>query len=483
MRASKLACHDGGDEGQDDFGDEAVHHGREGEAEHEGHGELEQVALQLPASHRRTRSARPMRLSARRLALEVVRRVTDEGAFSNVVLPTLLERSRMNPMDRELATELAYGTLRRLLPIDHSLGPFLNKPLQDAPPRARAALRVGAYQVLFTRIPDHAAVTETVGLVSPSERGFVNAVLRRMTSEGVRWPTGVSAEAVAARVGLAAWAVRELRRLVGDQAEEAAGALASQAPLTLRTNPCRTTVETLEERLRAAGQEPVRGRIHPGSLRLRRGRPETLPGFGEGWFAIQDEASSWVVDVLDPRPGERIVDVCAAPGGKAADIGCRGGSVVAADVSIQRIRLVAETASRLGVRMLLLSQDAARPALRGGVDRVLVDAPCSGIGAARRRPELLWRPRRSNLRSLARLQVRIAVGAASLLRPGGVLVYSACTFPSAETAGVCRALVEGVPDLRPEPFPGPDGNAVTEARLWPHIHGTDVMFVARFRRK
>jgi 16S rRNA (cytosine967-C5)-methyltransferase len=413
----------------------------------------------------------------------VVRRVTDEGAFSNVVLPALLDRSRLKPMDRELATELAYGTLRRLLPIDHALGPFLNKPLRDAPPRARAALRVGAYQLLYTRIPDHAAVTETVGLVSPSERGFVNAVLRRLVTEGVSWPTGVSAEAVAARVGLAAWAVRELRQHVGDDAEEAAAALADQASLTLRTNPCRTTVDTLEARLRAEGHEPVPGRIHPGSLRLRRGRPEALPGFREGWFAVQDEASSWVVDVLDPQPGDRIVDVCAAPGGKAGDIACRAGSVLASDLSPKRIERVAETAMRLGVRMLLLVQDAARPALGGGADRVLVDAPCSGIGAARRRPELLWRPRQAELGSLARLQVGILAGAASLLRPGGVLVYSVCTFPSAETEDVCRALVERVRDLHPDPFTGPDGSEVTRARLWPHVHGTDAMFAARFRRK
>jgi 16S rRNA (cytosine967-C5)-methyltransferase len=417
------------------------------------------------------------------LALEVVRRVTDEGAFSNVVLPALLERSTMKPADRELATELSYGTLRRLLPLDHALASFLNKPLPDAPPRARAALRLGAYQLLYTRIPDHAAVAETVGLVSRSERGFVNAVLRRMTAEGVRWPTGSSAEAVAVRVGLAAWAVRELRRQIENDAEEAAAALANQASLTLRANPCRTSVPALEARLRDAGHEPVRGRLHPGSLRLSRGRPTALPGFGEGLFAVQDEASSWVVDVLDPQPGERIVDVCAAPGGKAADIACRAGSVVAADVSIQRLGLVDETASRLGVRTLLLTQDATRPAVRDGVDRILVDAPCSGIGAARRRPELLWRPRRIDLRSVARLQVRIAAAAASLLRPGGVLVYSVCTFPAEETTGVCRAVLERVPGLVPDHFLGPGGHDVTEARLWPHIHGTDAMFVARFRRK
>ena len=412
-----------------------------------------------------------------------MRRVTDEGAFSNVVLPALLERSTIGAGDRELATELGYGTLRRLLPLDHALAPLLTKPLEKAPPRARAALRVGAYQLLFTRIPDHAAVTETVGLVSPSERGFVNAVLRRLAAEGVRWPTGTSAEAVAARVGLAPWAVRELRRQLGEEAEEAAVALAAQAPLTLRTNPCRTTVELLEERLRAERRAPERGLIHSGSLRLRGGAVHRLPGFREGWFAVQDEASSWVVDVLEPQPGERILDACAGPGGKAADIACRAGSVVAADVSRNRIRLVAETASRLGVRALLLTQDAARPALRDGFDRVLVDAPCSGLGAARRRPELLWRPQRSELPSLARLQLRIAATAASLLRPGGVLVYSVCTFPSVETDRICGRLLERFPDLELFPFRASGATEDWQARLWPHRHGTDAMFVARFQRK
>jgi 16S rRNA (cytosine967-C5)-methyltransferase len=188
-----------------------------------------------------------------------------------------------------------------------------------------------------------------------------------------------------------------------------------------------------------------------------------------------------VVDVLDPRPGERILDACAAPGGKATDIACRAGSVVAADLSEPRTRLVARAARRLGARVLVLVQDAARPALREGFDRVLVDAPCSGVGSARRRPELLWRTERRRLSGLARLQVRLAAGAASLLRPGGVLVYSVCTFPRAETDAACRAL-RAKASLRPEAFPGPDGEAGERVRLWPHRHGTDAMFVARFVR-
>ena len=409
--------------------------------------------------------------------------MTDEGAYSNRLLPTLLDRTGLSLPDRQLTTELAYGTLRRMLPIDHVLEPLLQRPLEAAPTTARAALRVGAHQLLHTRIPAHAAVAETVGTVPRPHRGFVNAVLRRLAAGPPRpLPVGEDDEAVAVRTGLAPWAITELRRLLGDEAEPTARALASPGPLTLRTNPCRTSAESPVERLTGSGHPVDRGGLHPGSLRLAGAAPASLPGYEEGWFAIQDEASAYVVDVLDPRPGESVLDACAGPGGKAGDIACRVRAVVAADLTEPRIRLVRETAERLGVRALLLVQDAAHPALRGGFDRVLVDAPCSGIGAARHRPELLWRPESRRLSALARLQVRITLGAASLLRPGGVLVYSVCTFPRAETDAACDALLGKAPRLRPDPFAGPDGELAPRTRLWPHRHGTDAMFVARFVR-
>ena len=417
------------------------------------------------------------------MALKAVRRVTDEGAYSNLVIPALLSRSGLPPRDRDLAAELAYGTLRRLLRIDHALAPLLDRPLSQASPAARAALRLDAHQLLFMRIPDHAAVSETVALLPARERGFANAVLRRLAREGAPEPSGEGAGSISLRTGLVRWAVEELQRLVGEEAEAAAAALADHGPLTLRTNPCRTTVERLEAALRAAGLDPEPGRLHPGSLRLRGGAPTELPGFAEGWFAVQDEASTYVVDVLAPQPGERILDAAAAPGGKASDVACRAGAVVAADVSERRTRLVEGAAGRLGVRVLPVVQDAARPALReGAFDRVLLDAPCSGIGAARRRPELLWRPTAADARKLGRLQRSLLGGLVPLVRPGGLLVYSVCTFPRVETDEVCDDLLTRFPDLRPDPFRGPDGGEVVRARLWPHRHGTDAMFVARFRR-
>lgn len=423
--------------------------------------------------------------TARSVALDVVRRVADEGAYSNLAMSRTLARAGLGERDAALATELARGTLRRLVSIDHALAPLLDRPLERAPRPARALLRLGAYQVLFTRIPPHAAVSETVALAGPRHRGFVNAVLRRLSVEGWRAPEGDSDQDVSARTGLAPWAVGELRRLLGGEAEVAARALAEPARVTLRANTCRVAVDALEHALRGAGAViEGRGTVHEGSLLLGAGTPSGLPGFAEGWFAVQDQASSLVVRVLDPRPGERILDACAGPGGKAAHAACLvspGGVLVAADRSAARSALVREALQRLRVRGQVVVQDARRPAVRGPFDRVLVDAPCTGIGSARRRPELLWRPSRDQLSRLARLQVAIVAASTELLRPGGRLVYSVCTFPRAETDAACDAILRVRPDLEPDELVGPEG-ASTRIRLWPHRHGCDAMFVAGFRK-
>ncbi len=425
------------------------------------------------------------RPTARTVALDVLRRVTEQDAYSNLALGSALERAHLSHRDAALATELAYGTIRRLVPLDHALGAKVDRPLASTPNQALAALRLGAYQLLYTRIPAHAAVAETVGLAPPRQRGFVNAVLRRVAAEESTPPQGSSDEAVALRTGLAEWAVRELRGLVPDEVEAAAGALAERAPLTLRANTCRASVEELERCLSDARVETERGTLHPDSVLVHGGAPAELPGFAEGWFAVQDQASSFVVRVLDPQPGERVLDACAGPGGKAGHVACLVGAegrTVAADVSATRAGLVRAAAERLGVRELVLVQDGRRPALREGFDRVLVDAPCSGIGSARRRPELLWRAKRTDVPGLSRLQVGIATAAAELLRPGGRLVYSVCTFPRAETDAVCDAILRRRPDLEPEPIQGPDSPA-ERVRLWPHRHGCDAMFIASFRKK
>jgi 16S rRNA (cytosine967-C5)-methyltransferase len=423
--------------------------------------------------------------TARAVAIDVVRRVADEGAYSNRLLPSALARSGLDERDRGLATELAYGTLRHVPALDAAIGARAARPIAAMTPGARAALRVGAYQLLHTRIPPHAAVGETVGAVVARERGFVNAILRRLASDPPAPPRKQDDRGVSLRTGMAPWAVAELRRLLpADEVEPAALAFGERGPLALRVNTCRATLEDVESALADAGAEPTRGAVHAGTLLLEGGDPTRLPGWDEGAFAVQDQASAFVVETLGVRPGERVYDACAAPGGKAALLACLvggDGSAVAADAHPARAALIPPVLARLGVRAHVLAQDARAPALRGPFDRVLVDAPCSGIGSARRRPELLWRPEREELSRLARLQVAIVGASADLVAPGGRLVYSVCTFPRAETDAACDAIVRQRPDLRPVETDGPDGPALRH-RLWPHRHGTDGMFVAAFER-
>lgn len=426
-----------------------------------------------------------MKQTARTVALEAIRRVTDEGAYSTIVIPGALRRSRLDERDRAFATELAFGTIRRLPSIDWALDQVASRPVGRMSPSARTVLRLGAYQVLFTDVAPHAAVGETVGLARDRERGFVNAVLRRLASEPPSWPAGDDAADLSVRTGMSAWAVQELGHLLpSDEVEPAAEALASKALLCLRTNTVVTTPERFEQALREAGHEPRPAPLDATCFLLEGGDPARLPGFDDGWFAVQDQASAFVVRALDPQPGDRVLDACAAPGGKtayAAALVGPSGLVVGADLHAGRVGLISRGTRRLGVPALVLAQDATAPALSGSFDRILIDAPCSGLGSARRRPELLWRNKKEALSKLARSQVEIVSALLGLLAPGGRIVYSVCTFPRAETDAAVDAIVRHRPDLEPAMIEGPDGPAA-RIRLWPHRHGSDGMFIAAFTK-
>ena len=427
-----------------------------------------------------------MTQSARSVALEAIRRVTDEGAYSTIVVPGALRRSRLDERDRAFATDLAFGTIRHLVSIDWALDEVASRPVVRMTTSTRTALRLGAYQVLFTDVAPHAAVGETVGLARDRERGFVNAVLRRLATDPPTWPTGDDDAAVAVRTGTAPWAVQEMRRLLpAVEVESAARALASRAPLCLRANTAVITPERFEGTLHDAGRESTPAALDPTCFLLDREDPARLPGYEEGWFAVQDQASAFVVRALDPKPGERVLDACAAPGGKtayAAALVGADGLVVGGDRHAGRVGLIRRASDRLRVHPLVLAQDATAPALGGRFDRILVDAPCTGLGSARRRPELLWRAKKRELSRLARTQVEIVSTLTDLLAPGGRIVYSVCTFPRAETDAAADAIVRHRPDLTPTSIDGPDGVAA-RVRLWPHRHGSDGMFIAAFTRE
>ena len=216
--------------------------------------------------------------TARSVAVETVRRVTDEDAYSTRVLPALLERSRLAPRDRALATELALGTLRHIPGLDRAIGQRASRSVARMSPGARAALRLGAYQLLFMRIPRHAAVSESVDLATPRERGFVNAILRKIADDPPTPPTGATDEDIFIRTGMSPWAVRELRRILGDdEAEVAAEAFGERGLLSLRTNTCKTTVEAFVRGLRASGHTPRPAQLHPDCVLLDGGDPIQAP--------------------------------------------------------------------------------------------------------------------------------------------------------------------------------------------------------------
>lgn len=370
-------------------------------------------------------------LPARRVAVDALLRI-DEGAYANLVLPPMLERSGLDRRDRAFVTELVYGSTRMRRACDWLVDRLVERPLE---PEVRAVLRLGAYQLSFLGTPPHASVSATVDVAPQRARGLVNAVLRRLAREPApRWPDP------ATRLSYPDWIVRRLAEDLGVEAAQAALEQMNVAP-------------------------PV---------------TERADGY------VQDEASQWVAAFVGAGPGERVGDLCSAPGGKATAMAAAGPAlVVAADVSSTRAHLVAKNVARLRQdNVAVVTADATAPPLRPGtLDRVLVDAPCSGLGVLRRRPDARWRVEPGDVERLADLQRRLLDAAVALLRPGGLLVYSVCTLTMAETVGIDRWLASTHPRLDQVPPPGPPWTALGRgARLLPQDAGTDGMFVVGLRR-
>jgi 16S rRNA (cytosine967-C5)-methyltransferase len=372
------------------------------------------------------------------VALDVLDRIESGGAYANLVLPGELERSPLDERDRRFVTDLVYGTTRMRRACDALVDRFLARPPAG---RARSALRLGAYQLAFAGVPAHAAVDETVAVSPRPARGLVNAVLRRVASAPgqMAWPDD------ATRLSVPDWV---LDRLVADLGRDRA--LAALAAM----NEPAAVVE----------------------------RPD---GY------VQDRASQQVAGAVGARPGERVLDLCAAPGGKATVLAAAGARVVAADVRPRRAGLVQANARRLGLAagVAVIVADGTRPPLRAGTfDRVLVDAPCSGLGTLRRRADLRWRVEPSSVDQLAALQRRLLAAAADLVRPGGTLTYSVCTLTAAESLDVDGWLADHRPDLVPTPAaPADPPDAGWEAWgrgavLLPQTSGTDGMCLFRYTR-
>lgn len=368
--------------------------------------------------------------SARRVALDALERIDREGAYANLVLPALLQRSDLVERDRRFVTDLVYGTTRMRRACDFLVDRFLSRPPTS---RVRNALRLGAYQLVFAQVAPHAAVGETVAVAPRSARGLVNAVLRRVATSPVTWPDD------ATRYSVPDWV---LDRLSTDLGPERAG----------------VALEAMN----------------------RPGTPTERP---DGY--TQDLASQMVARVLGAREGERILDVCAAPGGKSTALAEAGTWVAAADVRWRRAGLVQANARRLGLadRVATVVADGRRPPwAAASFDRVLVDAPCSGLGTLHRRADLRWRVEEAAPERLAELQLRLVDESVARLRRGGTLAYSVCTLTAAESLGVDGSVADEHPELVPlEPPPEPWEPWGRGAILLPQTAGTDGMCLFRYR--
>ena len=451
-----------------------------------------------PPVRRAARSYRPPPSDpARMAAYDVLVAVRDRDAYANLVLPGLLRERRLDTRDAAFATELAYGTLRGQGLYDAVLQACVDRPLAQVDPPVRDLLRLGAHQILRMRVPTHAAVSATVDLarriLSAGPVGFVNAVLRKVSAKDLdTWlaelePADDPLAALALRHSHPRWIASAFRDSLGGDVEETGRALAA--------DDTRPEVHLVARRMSrddlAEASKGAAGPWSPYAVRLSEGDPGDIAAVRDGRAGVQDEGSQLVALALAraelDRRDEIWVDLCAGPGGKAALLDTlareRGARLLAFELQHHRSRLVA----RAGLPNVVTA-DARRPPLAdGAADRVLLDAPCSGLGALRRRPEARWRRQPSDLPALTKLQGELLDAAVALVRPGGLLAYVTCSPHLAETVVPVADVLRRHPhleqvDARPL-LPGvPDLGAGPAVQLWPHRHGTDGMFLSVLRK-
>ena len=436
---------------------------------------------------------------ARLTAYDVLHGVSSRDAYANLLLPQLLrERAAdLSPRDAAFATQLAYGTLRATGTLDAILAGLVSRPLDELEPELRDLLRLGAYQVVDLRVPAHAAVDTTVALaraiVGTGASGLVNAVLRKVAAGGTRaeWveALGVTGdERLSLLTDHPQWIIDAWRDALRSDAELEDALLADdEAP------EVHLVARSVDRATLIASSDGLPGPWSPYAVRLEGGDPGLLAEVRSGAAGVQDEGSQVAALALVRAPLEgpdaAWLDMCAGPGGKAALLAAvrpEGARLTAADRSEHRVGLVASALRDAEDVDVLVTDGRTGPWEPGSFDRVLLDAPCTGLGALRRRPEVRWRRTPEDVAPLAELQRELLDAALVAVRPGGVVAYVTCSPHTAETVDVVAAAAarDDVEVLPVAPlFPGvPDAARGDAWQLWPHRHGTDAMFVALLRR-
>jgi 16S rRNA (cytosine967-C5)-methyltransferase len=442
---------------------------------------------------------------ARTVAWRIVRTVHRDGAWTGPAVDRALSASRLDARDRAFASNLAFQTLRWEGTLDWALGHVVRRGLRSVDDDVLDLLRCGAWQLLFGRMPDRAAVSATVDVaraqLGARVVGFVNGVLRNLARRRstLPWPPDDSAAGRALRLGYPRWVVDEADARFGPSADGELDAGNQPPELTVRTTGAADAADVLT----AAGAAVRPGRLAPDAVHVDGIAPAEVLRHAPR-AVIQDEASMVVGRVAaaafargrgngaDPGADRlRVLDVCAAPGGKSTHLAALGCTVVAADRSVDRLALVGDLGRRLDLPLALVAADGARPPWRAGAfDGVLLDAPCSGLGVVRRRPELRWRRDAGDIASLAALQARLLAASATAVGDGGALVYSVCTWTRAETTAVIDAFLRDhpayvgeavtVPGIAAQPADAVGGRGL---QLMSSVHGCDGMYIAVLRRR
>ena len=460
----------------------------------------------------------------RALALSTLLSV-EKGKYGNIAVDTVLKRTDMSEADRHLYTALVYGVTERKTTLEFLLGQFSARPLSELDDTVRLALSMGLYQLIYLdRIPDHAALDETVSLVPRKVTGFVNAVLRaylRFEASLPRLPDGGKAPrekyltttnewisrfpvlgegeltALAVCYGVPVSLCETFVEALGyDRAASVLAGFCEKPPMTVRVNTEKTTPEALAAELTAAGLAVEPAHYTPTALRVPEGAITATEAFGRGDFFVQDEASQLCVAALDAHAGDVVADTCACPGSKSFGIAltmANTGEVHSFDLHKSKLSLITSGAERLGLTIVTADERDARdpdPSLLGRCDRVLCDVPCSGLGVIAKKPEIRHKDLSESTR-LPSIQAAILEASAGYLKQGGALVYSTCTILPAENQNVVSAFLAAHPEFEPWDFtfPARDGSVsdvVSEGgmvTLLPDRNATDGFFIARLRRK
>lgn len=437
--------------------------------------------------------------NARSTALSVLRAMDRSGAWADAALKAQLRRDSLSPQDAALATRLVYGVQQNRMLLDFWIAVYCSQKPDHLQVPLLDILRLGVYQIVFLdKIPDSAAVNESVKLTKLSGRaqasGLVNAVLRKIVQnkENLPKPDGRNpVQYLSLTYSHPRWLVKRLVALLGaEEAERFLKADNAPAPMTVQVNPLMTTAEDLTAELESAGVAVSRHPWVPGCLELSgTGDLTALASFREGKFLVQDGAAHLVTLAAGPKAGDRVLDVCAAPGGKSFSAAMAmgdNGSVLACDLHENKLKRVREGAARLG----LASVDTAaadgrqfRPEWESAFDLVLVDAPCSGLGIIRKKPEIRYK-KPDELLTLPVIQTAILDNAARYVRPGGTLVYSTCTILPEENEQVTDVFLAEHPGFAREPFtlPQPVGETEGQITFWPQRHDVDGFYICRMRR-